>query len=117
MKRYAFAPADATHVALLENELVGAAGIALEAWNRRMRLEHLYVAPASRGRGVGTALLEAAGAAAGAAGARVLWCETQNMNTKAIDFYLRHGFALAGLDTSLYDETTGEVAVFLARDV
>ena len=117
VKRYPFAPADATHIALGGGEVVGASGLVLEKWNRRMRLEHLYVEPAHRGRGVGGALVEAAVETAREAGARVLWCETQNVNPDAIDFYRRLRFELAGFDLSLYDDAAGEVAVFLARDV
>ena len=40
--------------------VVGLAALRFEAWNRRARLEHLYVAPQARGRGIGRALVESA---------------------------------------------------------
>jgi ribosomal protein S18 acetylase RimI-like enzyme len=104
-----------------EGELVGFGEVVLEAWNRRATITHLYVAPSSRGTGVGTALLAALDRRARAGGARCLWLETQNINYPAIQFYRRSGFRLCGLDDTLYDPeldpTTGpdEVALFFTR--
>jgi N-acetylglutamate synthase-like GNAT family acetyltransferase len=47
-----------------------------------------------QGVGVGTALLEAAGAAASRAGCRRLWLITTNDNLDALRFYQRRGFIL-----------------------
>jgi GNAT superfamily N-acetyltransferase len=66
-----------------EGELVGFGEVVLEAWNRRATIAHLYVAPSSRGTGVGTALLAALERRARAGGARCLWLETQNINYPA----------------------------------
>lgn len=102
-------------------ELVGFGEVVIEAWNRRAVIAHLYVSPSSRGRGVGTALLEALDGRARAGGARCLWLETQNVNYPAIQFYRRSGFRLCGLDDTLYDPeldpTVGpdEVALFFTR--
>ncbi len=49
------------------------------------------------GRGAGTALLEAAAAAARDAGCRRLWLITTNDNLRALRFYQRRGFKLAAL--------------------
>ncbi len=35
-------------------------------------------------------------------GARMLVLETQSCNTKAIQFYLKHGYGLIGFDTTAY---------------
>ena len=104
-----------------DGELVGFGEVVFEPWNRRATIAHLYVSPSSRGRGVGTALLEALDSRARASGARCLWLETQNINFPAIQFYRRSGFRLCGLDDTLYDPeldpTTGsdEVALFFTR--
>jgi ribosomal protein S18 acetylase RimI-like enzyme len=108
-------------VAENDGELVGFGEVVIEPWNRRATIAHLYVAPASRGSGVGSALLEALDRRARAGGARCLWLETQNINHPAIQFYRRSGFRLCGLDDTLYDPeldpTTGwdEVALFFTR--
>lgn len=49
------------------------------------------------GRGIGTALIEAARAAARAAGCVRLWLITTNDNTAALRFYQKRGFVLAAL--------------------
>jgi len=127
-KQYPFAPADPEEranwdhavVAEVEERLVGFAAAQYVAWNRRAVIWHLYVAPDYRGRGVGTRLLDSLDTFARDAGARCLWLETQNVNASAVRFYLGAGFALCGLDTSLYDPdgaAGGEVALFFARRV
>jgi ribosomal protein S18 acetylase RimI-like enzyme len=100
--------------------LAGLVGLKYEAWNRRMRVGHLYVTPPYRGKGIGRELIEAAAEYAHRAGARCLWLETQNTNYPAVRFYLRAGFRLCGLDESLYDPRgpgRGEVALYFARDL
>jgi ribosomal protein S18 acetylase RimI-like enzyme len=100
--------------------VVGLAAMRLEQWNRRARLEHLYVASQVRGRGIARALVESAMDGARQLGARGVWVETQTTNYGAIRFYERTGFAWCGLDTSLYDPddvSVNEIAVFLWRAV
>ena len=100
--------------------VVGVAALAFETWNRRARLEHLYVGAGERGRGVGRALIEAAVEAAGALGARGVWVETQTTNVAAVRFYERAGFRWCGLDSSLYDPAAvadGEVGLFFFRQI
>ena len=100
--------------------VVGLAAMRFEEWNRRARLEHLYVAKHHRGRGIGRMLVESAVRRAQQLGARGVWVETQTTNYGAIRFYERTGFAWCGLDTSLYDPddvSVNEIAVFLWRAV
>ena len=127
-KSYPFDPTDREEqgnwdhavVAEAEERLIGFAAAQYMAWNRRTVIWHLYVAPDYRGRGVGTRLLDTVDTFARRVGARCLWLETQNVNVPAVRFYLRSGFMLCGLDTSLYDPegpAGGEVALFLERPV
>ena len=62
----------------------------------------IRVAPASRGRGVGRALLGAAEAWAQAHDARWLEVETQNINAPACRFYERNGFVLQSANPFAY---------------
>ena len=52
-------------------------------------------------------------------GARTLWLEVTNVNAPAIRAYLRMGFTVCGLDTSLYrgTESADETAIFMSQDL
>ncbi|WP_170135456.1 GNAT family N-acetyltransferase [Nannocystis exedens] len=95
--------------------LEGFTAVHLREWNRSAELSALFVAPASRGRGLGRALLAAALEFARGARVRCLGLETQNTNAPAIRFYRRAGFRFCGAHTALYDPATvapEEIAVF-----
>ena len=62
----------------------------------------IRVAPSSRGRGVGRALLGAAEAWAQSRDAGWLEVETQNINAPACRFYERNGFVLRSVDPFAY---------------
>ncbi|HEY0603056.1 MAG TPA: GNAT family N-acetyltransferase [Herpetosiphonaceae bacterium] len=105
-------------VAEEDSAIIGVAAVKLESWNRRAVLEHFYIAPSHRGRGVGQRLMESVLQAIPADNVRCLWLETQNINYGAIQFYQRMGFHWCGLDTSLYDPKTtdpAEIALFFVR--
>lgn len=57
-----------------------------------LELRKMYLAPESRGLGVGKALLDEAIAFARGAGARAMVLDTTEQMTRAIAFYERHGF-------------------------
>jgi ribosomal protein S18 acetylase RimI-like enzyme len=103
-----------------DGRVVGLVAGRHEGWHNRVRVEHLYVAPSARSRGIGRALVEAAVGYARRVGAACLWVETQNTNYGAIRFYRRVGFRLCGLDERFYDRwgpAGGEVALFFALDL
>jgi ribosomal protein S18 acetylase RimI-like enzyme len=107
-------------VAELAGNVVGFAAFTHRRWNRRTELWHLYVALHLRGQGVGRTLVEAVMAAARDAEMRCVWLETSNLAYPAIQFYRRIGFALCGLDLSLYDparDAAGETALYFMRPV
>lgn len=96
------------------------AAVNLQQWNRSAELSALFVAPGSRGRGVGRALLARALTFAREAGMRCLGVETQTTNVPAIRFYRRAGFRFCGIHTALYDPArvaAEEVAVFFTRSL
>jgi ribosomal protein S18 acetylase RimI-like enzyme len=100
--------------------VAGFAAARHESWNRRVVMQHLYVAAGRRRSDVGRALINQLDALARAAGARCLCTETQNINYPAIQFYRHLGFRLCGLDESLYDSAglaRDEIALFLAREL
>lgn len=83
-------------VATAARRVVGFAAIALvstlEHGGRAAWLEELYVEPAHREDGVGTALLRAACATAAKAGARAVDLEVDRDHARAARLYARHGF-------------------------
>ncbi|MBB5121253.1 streptothricin acetyltransferase [Streptomyces eurocidicus] len=97
--------------------LCGAVTFAHSAWNRRLLISDIRVAPHRRGQGVGAALMDRALAHGRELGARTAWLEVTNVNAPAVRAYRRMGFALCGLDTTLYTGTAseGEIALFMSR--
>jgi ribosomal protein S18 acetylase RimI-like enzyme len=70
------------------------------------RLYSLATRPEARGRGVGAALLEAAGMAARRRGSRALRLEVRTDNAAAISLYERHGFRRIGHYAQYYQDGT-----------
>jgi ribosomal protein S18 acetylase RimI-like enzyme len=111
-------PTDYIIAAEKAGDVAGFASMRFEPWNRRSTLRHLYVAPEYRRTGVGRAVVNAISAFAEAVQSRCLWVEAQNTNYPAIQFYIRVGFQLCGLDTSLYDcsnQPIQEIGLFFAK--
>lgn len=102
------------------DECIGLALAEPHFWNRSLWVHELHVDRVYRRQGVARALVMALNAQAFANHLRVLVCETQNTNADAIQFYLRTGFTIEGIDLSYYsneDFPDGEVAVFMKRRV
>ncbi|WP_424213539.1 GNAT family N-acetyltransferase [Streptomyces sp. BI20] len=112
------APDRRTYVAVAPDGRIAGFGVfAYAAWNRRLVVEDIALDPAHRGRGLGRALIARAEGFARERGAVHLWLEVSNVNAPAVRAYRRWGFALCGLDLTLYDGTpaTGEHALYLSR--
>ncbi|MFF8827878.1 GNAT family N-acetyltransferase [Streptomyces sp. NPDC015131] len=97
-------------------DLAGFVAVSYSAWNRRLTIEDIEVAPEHRGRGVGRALMERAVDFGRERGAGHIWLEVTNVNAPAIHAYRKMGFTLCGLDTTLYDGTpsAGEQALYMS---
>ena len=106
-----------SYVAEQEGRICAFAAGGYQFWNRRYVLWHLYVAPACRRSGMGTALLLRIEEQARAKAAVSVWLETSNLNAPAISWYRAHGFDFAGLDLALYEGSGhgDEVGVYLMR--
>lgn len=104
-------------VAVEDGQILGFAIAEVQGWNRRLVIEEIAVAPAHRGRGIGTTLMRRACAYGRRWGARTAWLETSNVNTPAIRAYQRMGFDFCGLDTTFYRGTAseGEIALFMSK--
>jgi ribosomal protein S18 acetylase RimI-like enzyme len=108
----------AEHAVVAEDRgmVVGVAAADLE-WSGRVRVQHIYVAPTARGRGVGRALMQSVVGFARTQGSRCVWLETQASNYPAVQFYRRVGFALCGLDERFYGPASADTALFFALDL
>jgi len=105
-------------VAEQKGMIVGFVAITHASWNRRTAIKHLYVSPHLRGRRIGQTLINVVVVASRDAGTNCIWGETDNLAYPAIQFYRSVGFALCGLDESLYDPDSsvgGEIALFPTR--
>jgi ribosomal protein S18 acetylase RimI-like enzyme len=98
---------------------VGFAACGFEPWNRRLTLWHLYVQPVARGRGIARSLVKRIADLGRELGARHLWLETSDLNVPGVAAYRALGFALTGIDTTLYDATPadGEIALFFSKPI
>jgi GNAT superfamily N-acetyltransferase len=124
VKRYPMADAlagwstwDTGFLADDSGEVCGFAAVEYEAWHARLVLWHLYVTRARRREGIGRALLEAVEARGRELGAQRVWLETTSVNVPGIAAYARLGYALCGVDTTVYDTLpyANEAAVYLAK--
>ena len=88
-------------------------------WNNSVFVEKLHVSKSFRNRGVGRELIRAVETSAVLQGAEKISLETQNTNPAAVNFYMKCGFEITGLDTALYsgDECMGETAVFMTKQL
>lgn len=85
-----------------DKEIFGYMEVNREAWNNRLRITELLIQAEFRGQGYGARLIEKAKEIMRSEGCRELILETQSCNTRAIDFYLKNGFIVNGLDLSCY---------------
>ena len=110
-------PYDHAWVAVEGGRNVGFTATSLAAWNARLVLWHLYVDTPWRGRGVARQLLGEVEAHGRRRGARHIWLEPSSLNVPGVAAYRALGFALTGVDLSLYDATPaeGEAALFFSR--
>lgn len=77
----------------------------------------IRVAHDARGKGIGSALLEAVKKWALGRGAARLEVETQNINVPACRFYERHGFVLRTVNEGAYRDFPDEIQLFWYKDL
>lgn len=90
--------------AMRNKELLGFIEVNPETWNNRLRISNLCVSAPYRHLGIGTQLLNTVMKFAKGK-YRQLILETQSCNEKAIQFYMKNGFELAGFDAYAYSDT------------
>jgi len=86
-----------------------------DKWNSSIYIEELFVRQDSQHKGVGSALLTAAEKYAQTRRARAIFLDTRKENNKALQFYKKHGFSIAGHINGLYNERHGDALVLSRR--
>jgi len=120
---------DISHWAMLvarhEDQPIGVAVIAMQTPGLEMldgradvaAVWDIRVAPAHRGRHVGTALFDAAEQSAIARGCRVLRVETQNTNVAACRLYQSRGCMLEKVERGAYKEFPDEIQLVWVKEL
>jgi GNAT superfamily N-acetyltransferase len=91
--------------------------IMLEARSDLAVLWDIRVSPEARGRGVGSALFQAAEAWARSRGCRRLKIETQNINVPACRFYVSQGCTLEAVHRFAYPEFPDEIQLIWYKEL
>jgi len=102
---------DEIYVAAIEGQIVGFAIGVFNSWNKTAYLD--LVGVDHHRQGIGTELMSAVVQSARAKGARLIYTETAEANAAALCFYIRNGFAPAGVIPDYYRQ--GEDAIILVR--
>lgn len=98
-----------SRLALIHRGDVVGAAVIRHAWLRGPYLQFLAVLPQAQGRGIGTAFVVWMEHEAHTANARNLWVAASQINTGAVRFYERHGFAEVALLDGLVADGFNEI--------
>jgi ribosomal-protein-alanine N-acetyltransferase len=109
LRRLLAAASATTIVAVAEGRIVGYALVLVRKGARVARLYSLARDSAFAGRGIGTALLAAAEAAAVGRGAAELRLEVRSDNTPGRALYRRHGYVETGTSPDYYEDHTDAI--------
>jgi ribosomal protein S18 acetylase RimI-like enzyme len=104
----------------LNNKLIAVVICEPIYWNKTLNIWNFQVSENHRRLKVGKKLMESVIELARSKGFRAVILETQNTNVPAIEFYMKCGFELEGIDLSYYtnnDVESGEVAFFMKRKI
>ena len=89
-------------VAKLGNQIVGYINGKIDDWNMSMYVQELFMDKSHRGKGGGTLLLNKFKEIAVAKDLRIIFLDVPPINKKAISFYRKIGFGVAGEIKGLY---------------
>lgn len=86
-----------------DSKIIGYLELDKESWSNRLRISELLIFDEYRHLGYGTILIEKAKDIAQKENFREIVLGTETCDSKAIDFYLKNGFKVNGIDLSFYD--------------
>jgi len=98
------------------NELIGWAICDFRAWNSSLFIENILIDEKFRGQNIGRLLIKYVSRKARELQCRMVELEVQNTNYPAIKFYQKAGFAINGINTKLYNNST-ETALFMSFEI
>ena len=84
-------------------------------WNNTLHVETILVSEKPRRKNIGQKLIENVKRHSKVNKFRLVELETQNTNVPAIDFYLKQGFNITGINLKLYN-TEKEIAFFMTYE-
>ena len=89
----------------------------MEEWRSLTRIEHIIVGRQFRRYGIGSLLLRCAADWARNHGCWAILLEAQNVNYPAIQFYLRNGLEVWGINQQFYPPgpVEHEIAIFMGK--
>jgi len=87
----------------------------VQKWSLAGWINHIVVHPEVRRKGIGTALLRAAGIWARENGLRNIIVETQTKNHPAVSFYQKNAYRFCGFNDQYY--TNQDIALFFALSI
>lgn len=94
---------NASAFSLTDNgQVLGYLEVDRELWNNRLRVTELLILDKYREKGYGSFLIKKAKEIAEDEGFREIILETQSCNSKAIEFYMKNGFKINGIDLTCY---------------
>lgn len=99
-----------------DGELIGWAICDFREWNNSLFIENILISEKFRGQNIGKLFIKNINRKARELQCRLVELETQNTNYPAIKFYQNAGFAITGINTKLYKDST-ETALFMSFDV
>lgn len=106
--------------AYVGEQLVGILIVTEIKWNNSLWIENIIISEEHRGNGVGKVLMENLMSLAKQKKIRIVGLETQSTNYPAIQFYIKNGFEIDGIDFSLYparEEGKNDTAIIMKRRV
>ena len=101
-------------------EIYGYLEVDKEMWNNRLRITQILILDGHKGKGYGSQLVDKAKEIAKEKNFREIVLETQTCNFDAINFYIRNGFTVNGIDLSDYtndDVNNNEVRLEMAYKI
>jgi GNAT superfamily N-acetyltransferase len=111
--------AEGGYVALADGQIAAVILLHVEEWRSVVRIDELIVGRQYRRYGVGSLLLNCASDWAREHGCWAIVLETQNNNFPAIQFYLRNGLEIWGINRNFYPPgpISHEVAILMGKQL
>lgn len=111
--------AEGGYVALADGQIAAVILLHVEEWRSVVRIDELLVGRQYRRYGVGSLLLNCASDWARERNCWAIVLETQNNNFPALQFYLRNGLEIWGINRNFYPPgpTSHEVAILMGKQL